>query len=63
VALATAPALAFFEWRQAERLGFHPFDAGHVLGPVALGLFVGIVVGVLVRRLERDRPDDAAPGV
>jgi hypothetical protein len=63
VALATAPALAFFEWRQAERLGFHPFDAGHVLGPVGLGLFVGIVVGVLVRRLERDRPDDAAPGV
>lgn len=60
VALATAPALAFFEWRQAERLGLHPFDAGHVAGPVALALFLGIVVGALVRRVEREGPDEPA---
>lgn len=63
VALATAPALAFFEWRQAERLDFHPFDAGHVLGPVALGVFLGIVVGALVGRLEHGGPAETDGGV
>lgn len=51
--LASLPALAFFEWRQAERLDLHPFDAGHVAGPVGIQLLVGVTVGALVARLER----------
>lgn len=51
--LASLPALAFFEWRQAERLDLHPFDIGHVLGPAGIQLAVGIVVGALVARLDR----------
>lgn len=51
--LASLPALAFFEWRQAERLDLHPFDLGHVLGPAAIQLVVGVAVGGLVARLER----------
>ncbi|MGH3022346.1 MAG: hypothetical protein ACRDNI_01700 [Gaiellaceae bacterium] len=51
--LVSLPALAFFEWRQAERLDFHPFDVGHVLGPAGIQLLVGIAVGALVTRLER----------
>jgi hypothetical protein len=51
--LASLPALAFFEWRQAERLDFHPFDIGHVLGPAGIQLVVGVAVGALVARLER----------
>lgn len=51
--LSSLPALAFFEWRQAERLEFHPFDVGHVLGPAAIQLVLGIVVGALVSRVER----------
>jgi hypothetical protein len=51
--LASLPALAFFEWRQAERLDLHPFDPGHVVGPVGIQLLVGVVVGALVARLER----------
>ena len=53
--LASLPALAFFEWRQAERLDLHPFDGGHVLGPVGIQLLVGVAVGALVARLERRR--------
>jgi hypothetical protein len=55
LSLAGVPALAFFEWRQAERLDLHPFDVGHVLGPAGIGLAVGVVVGALVERLERPR--------
>ena len=51
--LASLPALALFEWRQAERLDLHPFDIGHVLGPAAIQLVVGVAVGGLVARLER----------
>jgi hypothetical protein len=51
--LASLPALAFFEWRQAIRLDLHPFDAGHIVGPAGVGLLVGLVVGGLVRRFER----------
>ena len=29
--LTTAPALALFEWRQADRLDYYPFDVGHIL--------------------------------
>jgi hypothetical protein len=47
------PALAFFEWRQAVRLDLHPFDPGHVVGPVGIQLLVGLVVGGLVVRLRR----------
>ena len=50
--LASLPALAFFEWRQAIRLDLHPFDAGHVVGPAGVGLLVGLVIGGLVRRSE-----------
>jgi hypothetical protein len=55
LSLSGVPALAFFEWRQAERLDLHPFDVGHVLGPAGIGLAVGVVVGALVERLERPR--------
>jgi hypothetical protein len=48
--LASAPALAFFEWRQATRLELHPFDPGHILGPVGIELLVGLVVGILLER-------------
>jgi hypothetical protein len=51
--LGSAPALAFFEWRQAVRLDLHPFDPGHILGPIGLELLVGLVVGTLLRRAER----------
>jgi hypothetical protein len=51
--LASLPALAFFEWRQAERLDLHPFDPGHVVGPVGIQLLVGVTVGGLVARLAR----------
>jgi hypothetical protein len=50
--LASLPALAFFEWRQAIRLDLHPFDAGHVVGPAGVGLLVGLAIGALVRRFE-----------
>jgi hypothetical protein len=50
---ASLPALAFFEWRQAD-LDLHPFDFGHVVGPAALQLLVGLTVGALAERvLER----------
>lgn len=50
--LATAPALALFEWRQAVRLDYYPFDVGHVLGPVGIELLLGLVVGALIDRLR-----------
>jgi hypothetical protein len=53
--LASLPVLAFFEWRQAVPLDLHPFDPGHVVGPVGIQLLVGLAVGALVRRL-RPRP-------
>jgi hypothetical protein len=54
--VASLPALAFFEWRQAD-LDLHPFDFGHVVGPAALQLLVGLVVGALAERspARRDR--------
>lgn len=55
LAVASLPALAFFEWRQAERLDLHPFDVGHVIGPVGIQLLLGVAVGALVARLERAR--------
>lgn len=51
--LASLPALAFFEWRQAVRLDLHPFDTGHIIGPIGIQLLVGLVVGGLVSRLRR----------
>ncbi|HEX2045364.1 MAG TPA: hypothetical protein VHF23_07045 [Gaiellaceae bacterium] len=48
---ASLPVLAFFEWRQAVRLDLHPFDPGHVVGPVGIQLVAGLAVGALVRRL------------
>lgn len=50
--LASLPALAFFEWRQAVRLDLHPFDPGHVVGPAGIALLVGLSCGALVRRLD-----------
>jgi hypothetical protein len=52
--LGSLPALAFFEWRQA-RLGLHPFDPGHVVGPAGLQLLLGLVVGALTERLPDRR--------
>jgi hypothetical protein len=54
--LASLPALAFFEWRQAVRLDLHPFDPGHILGPAGLQLLVGLVVGALRDCLARKAP-------
>lgn len=51
--LASLPALAFFEWRQAVRLDLHPFDTGHIVGPVGIQVVVGLLVGGLVSRLGR----------
>lgn len=53
--LASLPALAFFEWRQAERLDLHPFDAGHIVGPAGIQLLVGLVVGALAGRVRGRR--------
>jgi hypothetical protein len=44
--LASAPSLAFFESRTSDDLGV-AFDPGHVLGPIALQLVVGLVVARL----------------
>jgi hypothetical protein len=48
--LASAPALAIFEWKVSDRLGV-PYDAGHVIFPVGLQLLVGLIVGVLRERV------------
>jgi hypothetical protein len=53
--LASLPALAFFEWRQAIRLDLHPFDPGHVVGPAGLALLVGLAVGALADRAQAQR--------
>ncbi len=47
--VASAPALALFEWRAADRLDV-PYDPGHVLGPMGIQLLVGLIVGVLAER-------------
>jgi glucose-6-phosphate-specific signal transduction histidine kinase len=47
--LASAPALAVFEWKVSDRLGV-PHDPGHVIFPVALQLLVGLIVGALSER-------------
>jgi hypothetical protein len=47
--LASAPALAVFEWKVSDRLGV-PYDPGHVIFPVALQLLVGLIVGALHER-------------
>jgi hypothetical protein len=47
--IASAPALALFEWRASDRLGL-PYDPGHVIAPVGLQLLVGLIVGVLRER-------------
>lgn len=54
------PALVFFEWRQAVRLDLHPFDAGHIVGPVGIGLLAGVIVGALVERLRLGSPPGSA---
>jgi hypothetical protein len=46
---ATAPALAFFEWKQSEEVAA-PYDPGHVLGPVGIALLIGLLVGTLSER-------------
>jgi hypothetical protein len=56
--LASLPALAFFEWRQWS-LDLHPFDAGHIVGPAAVQLLVGLVVGALAQRVAQDRESGA----
>ena len=50
--LASAPALAVFEWRQSDRLEL-PFDPGHVIFPIALQVLVGLIVGSLAARTRR----------
>jgi hypothetical protein len=60
--LASLPALAFFEWRQAVRLDLHPFDPGHVVGPVGIQLVAGLAVGALVRRLDARPTAERQPG-
>ena len=47
--LASVPALAFFESEASDELGVG-FDPGHVLGPIGLQVFVGLVVGLLATR-------------
>jgi uncharacterized integral membrane protein len=67
------PALALFEWRQAERVGVD-YDVGHAVFPVGLQLVVGLVVGTLVELVasgsrsaysragpEHERRTDARP--
>jgi len=47
--VASAPALALFEWRASDRLDVE-YDPGHVLGPLGLQLLVGLIVGRLADR-------------
>jgi hypothetical protein len=47
--VASAPALAVFEWKVSDRLGV-PYDPGHVIFPVGLQLLVGLIVGALAER-------------
>jgi hypothetical protein len=60
--LASAPALAFFEWRQAVRLDLHPFDAGHIAGPVGIQLLVGLALGAVLKRAGRHEPLSSPAG-
>lgn len=50
--LASAPALAVFEWKVSDRLGV-PYDPGHVIFPVALQILVGLIVGALNERTRQ----------
>jgi hypothetical protein len=50
--LTTAPALAVFEWRQAERLDYYAFDVGHILGPIGIELLAGLLTGALRNRVK-----------
>jgi hypothetical protein len=54
-AVVAVPALVVFEWRQAIRLDFYPFDVGHVLGPFGIALLLGLAVGRLSDRLDERR--------
>ncbi|MDQ3859548.1 MAG: hypothetical protein M3327_14085 [Actinomycetota bacterium] len=47
--VASAPALALFEWRASERLDVS-YDPGHVLAPIGFQLLVGLIVGALAER-------------
>jgi hypothetical protein len=60
--IASLPALAFFEWRQAVRLDLHPFDFGHIVGPVGIQLLVGLTVGALLSRAEPGKPRSGPAG-
>ena len=51
-ALASAPALAIFEWRASDRLDV-PYDPGHVVFPIGLQLLVGLIIGALAERPGR----------
>jgi hypothetical protein len=51
--LASAPALAVFEWKVSDRLGV-PYDPGHVIFPFALQLLIGLIVGALGERAGAD---------
>jgi hypothetical protein len=50
--LASAPALAVFEWKASDRLGV-PYDPGHVIFPIGLQLLVGLMVGALRERARQ----------
>lgn len=52
--LASAPALAVFEWKVSDRLNV-PYDPGHVIFPVGLQLLVGLIVGALAERAGATR--------
>jgi hypothetical protein len=52
--LASAPALAVFEWKVSERLDI-AYDPGHVIFPVALQVLIGLIVGALAQRARDDR--------
>ncbi len=49
VSLASVPALAVFESRAADRLDV-AYDPGHVLGPLAVEVAVGLISATLARR-------------
>jgi hypothetical protein len=53
-AVASAPALAVFEWRVSERLDL-PYDPGHVGFPIGIQLLIGLIVGSLAGRGRTQR--------
>lgn len=54
--IASIPALAFFEWRQAVDLDLHPFDIGHIVGPVGIQILVDLTLGALLNRADPQPP-------